>query len=236
MDAQKGRCEGPRATKNATVGLQMLYITLYYESSPRGRSGVQGRVLRNAGPPCVAPQALCRPGAAQAAGGAPNKRPAGKSPLPSIGTSNTMSSGMSAYRWTSCWTDRWTLCWTVRSTVPGGLCWGRHARTARPRKARGAPVAPRGSQAAHAKNTGFGCNVSAQRSGSWPRQREAPLFPRLGGPETTWHVSPTRGRSTAPRQRVCETAVLARFWHRCCRCDQKKKGHFPRRKMKCVFR
>ena len=37
--------------KNTTVGLQMLYITLYYESSPRGRSGVQGRVLRNAGPP-----------------------------------------------------------------------------------------------------------------------------------------------------------------------------------------
>ena len=72
--------------------------------------------------------------------------------------------------------------------------WSRHARTAQPRKARGAPVAPRGSQAAHAKNTGFGCNVSAQRSGSRPRQRKAPLFPRVGGPEITWHVSATRGR------------------------------------------
>ena len=140
--------------------------------------------------------------------------------------SHTMSRGpshtMSPYRATSCATSRATLCATVRSTVPGGLCWGCHARTARPRKARGAPLAPRGSQAAHAKNTGFRCNVSAQRSGSRPRQQKAPLFPRLGGPETTWHVSPTRGRSTAPRQRVCETAVLACFWHRCCRCDQKK--------------
>ena len=180
MDAQKGRCEVPRATKDATVGLQMLYITLYYESSTRSRSGVQGRVLRNAGPTCVAPRALCRPGTAQAARGAPKRKPAGKSPLPSIGTSNTMSSGMSTYRSTSCS----TLCSTFRST-------GR-ARPAGPARAAPSRVVP----------CRPGCRVSPRVAPDAPCRPMSPRVARVAPCRPVSRVSPRVAHVSTTRPEV----------------------------------
>ena len=180
MDAQKGRCEVPRATKNASVGLQMLYITLYYESSTRSRSGVQGRVLRNAGPSCVAPQAVCRPGATQAAHGAPNKKPARKSPYRQSERRTQCQAGMSTYSSTSCS----TLCSTFRST------WrARRAGPARAAPSRVAPCRP-------------GCRVSPRVAPGAPCRPMSPRVARVAPCRPASRMSPRVAHMSTTRPKV----------------------------------